>query len=448
MQASPPSLEPANQSPPQQGPATRTDAGFAQIAVTTLLVILAFSAGWFGNGFVNRNNYISPDDTNQYIINQAWREINDNYVFTQNIDKQKMAYAAINAMVQTLNDPGHTRFDTPEQYQAENSQENNQSSIGIGVVLSGGGKDPITVAEVFPDSPAAKGGLRPGDQIVGVDGKDVRDMTIDQARPLIRGSAQAGTQVTLTLVRPSAGPAPFSVTLTRGEIQEPTTVSFMIPDLNLAYIQLVNFSQNADDKIREALQTAQSQHAAGIILDLRGNGGGYLQSAVDVSSEFIAAGPGKNVLITRTRSSSQTFPVRSDPKGLATATPLVVLVDGDTASAAEITAGAIAIIRPDVHVVGERTYGTGTVLLPYPLADGSVLVLGTQEWLLPNGQSIYHHGYTPDQVVALPQNVAALSGLSSPNPQPTYADIQKSGDTQMLKAIQDLVPQAGVKPAA
>src|SRR5262245_56832154 len=101
-----------------------------------------------------------------------------------------MAYAAINAMVGTLNDPGHTRFDTPEQYRAENSQDNNQSSVGIGVVLSGGGKEPLTITEVFPDSPAAKGGLRPGDQIVAVDGKDIRGMTIDQARPLIRGSAK------------------------------------------------------------------------------------------------------------------------------------------------------------------------------------------------------------------------------------------------------------------
>jgi carboxyl-terminal processing protease len=441
MQTIPDTNGPFSPVPPNNDPRARLDYGYAQIAVTTLLVVLAFTAGWFGNGFVNRKNYVS-NDINQTVMNQAWDEITTNFAVPSQVDKRKMAYAAINAMVATLNDPGHTRFETPEEYNNEAGQLNNQGTVGIGVELSGGGSAPITIVAVFPDTPAANGGLQPGDQIVAVNGSDVRGMTLDQVHPLIVG--QENTSVSLTYVRPSVNPsARITVALVRKRFVPPTALSYIIPEANLAYIQLLDFSGNADKELRTQIQAAQKLHVAGIIFDLRGNGGGELDQTYLVASEFIPAGPNKNVVLTETRDGTRTAqPVQSG--GLATSTPVVVLVDGDTASAAEITAGAIAIDRPGVHVVGQSTFGTGTVLEPKTLDDGSVLLLATAQWLLPNGQSVYHKGLAPDQPVTLPKNVVPLTALTAPNNQANLAYIQKYNDTQLLQAIKDLQqPVAG-----
>src|SRR5262249_29836654 len=154
-------------------------------------------------------------------------------------------------------------------------------------------------------------------------------------------------------------------------------------------ISILQFTESAGNDLRKALQDAlNQQHATGVILDLRDNPGGYLDQAVSVASQFIPAGSGKNVLIQKTRDSSQSVPVQAG--GLATKTPLVFPVNGAAAGAPEITAGAIKVNRPDAKIVGETTAGTGTILQTIYLADGSALVLGTGEWLLPNGDSIYH----------------------------------------------------------
>jgi carboxyl-terminal processing protease len=411
-----------------------SDRGIAQIVVTSLLVVLAFGAGWFGNAFVNQANYIPADDVNQHIINQAYTEINKNYVFTGAIDKQKMAYAAINAMVETLKDEGHSRFETPEEYKNEAGQLNNDKIIGIGVYLGGGGDKPLTITAVMPNSPAAKANLKAGDQITAVNGTTIKGLTLDQVRPLIKGDGKEGSSVTLTIVRPTeTPPAPRDVTLIRAEITPPTAVGYTISDLNIAHIQLLDFSANADDELKKAIRDAQAKQVKGIILDLRGNGGGYLDQAVNVTSEFVPAGTDKNVMILRTRTTSQTLKVKTG--GLATTTPLVILVDGNTASAAEITAGSIAINRPDAQTVGVKTFGTGTVLEPKTLADGSTLILGTGEWRLPNDTSIYNKGYVPQNVVELPQDVVAFTPLSANGDLTTYANIKASNDTQLLRAI-------------
>jgi carboxyl-terminal processing protease len=389
-------------------------------------------------GFAEANAFGS----NQHIINQAYSEINKNYVFTNAIDKQKMAYAAINAMVDTLGDTGHSRFETPEEYKNEASQLNNDKIIGIGVYLGGGGDKPLIITAIMPNSPAAKAGLKAGDQISAVNGTALKGLTIEQSSPLIKGDGKEGSSVTLTIVTPTATPpTPRDVTLVRAEITPPTAVSYTISDLNIAHIQLLGFSANADDEMKKAIRDAQSKHVKGIILDLRGNGGGYLDQAVNVTSEFVPAGADKNVMILKTRTTSETLKVKSG--GLATTTPLVILVDGNTASAAEITAGAIALDRSDVQTVGETTFGTGTVLEPKTLADGSTLILGTGEWLLPNEKSVYHNGYEPQNVVALPKDVVAYTPLTANGDLTTLANIKASNDTQLLKAIELMQAKTG-----
>ncbi len=415
----------------------------SQMVVTSLLVLIAFGAGWFGNAYVNQGRYVSSSD--ELLIHQAWVDINNNFVVTSHINHKQMAYDAISAMVNSLGDTGHSRFETPEEFAQENQQLQDQSQVGIGVSLSGGGSSPIRIDEVFPGSAAYKGGLKPGDLIISVNGKSLKGYTIEQARPLITG--KVGTQVTLGITRPTVSPAKtFSVTLTRAPFTVPTVSTFKIPGTNLVDIELTQFSANADSELRKALLQAKQDNASGIILDLRGNPGGYLDQAQAVASEFIASGSGHNVLIEKTRTSQSTVPVL--PNGVATTMPLVILVDGNTASAAEITTGAIHINRPSVHVVGQKTFGTGTVLQSFMLADGSALVLGTQEFLLPNGQSIYGKGYMPDTPVTLPANVTPLSPLVANETNVDQRQLIQSDDTQLLTAIGILAPNSAYAKAA
>lgn len=444
----PPDANPTPSPIATQADAARTrrraaDGALGQMIVTSLLVVLAFGAGWFGNAYVNQGRYISSPD--ELLIHQAWTHINNNFVVTSRINQKQMAYAAINAMVGTLGDTGHSRFETPEQFAQENQQLQDQGIVGIGVSLSGGGAQPLRIEEVFPGSAADKGGLRPGDEIVTVNGKSIKGLTIDQARPLIAG--KAGTQVAIGVVRPTVTPTKIlTVTLTRATFTVPTVSTYSIPGTSLVDIQLTQFSANADTELKKALDQAKAQGATGIIFDLRGNPGGYLDQAQQVASEFIASGPNRNVLIEKTRTSSQTVPVL--PGGVATDTPLVILVDNNTASAAEITTGAIHVYRPTAPVVGQTTFGTGTVLQSYVLADGSALILGTQEFLLPNGQSIYGKGFEPTLPVALPTNVSPVLPLAANELHQTEAQLIASRDTQLLKAISLLAPSSPYAKAA
>ncbi len=440
-----PSIQPA----PEQRQYTERQ-GYArglitQTVIWCLLVVIAFGSGWFGNAFVNRDNYVAPN-SDEHLIVQAWDDINNNFVDTSKINSKAMAYAAIDAMVNSLKDTGHSRFQTKAEFDQSQNQINNSSTVGIGVYLSGGGKDPLRIDSIIPDSPASKSGkLKPGDLIIAVDGKDIRGMTIDQVRPLIGG--KEGTNVTLTIKRVSTNPpTTFDVTLTRESFTAPLVVTYIEPTLNVAVIQITAFFAGADAQLQKALKEAKAAHVKGIVLDLRDNGGGLLDEGISVASEFIPAGPNKNVLIVRSRTDRQPDAVK--PGGLATDTPLVILVNNNTASAAEIVTGAIKVNRPDVHVIGERTFGTGTVLQPFTLADGSVILLGIADFLLPDGSSTFDKGIIPDQPVTLPKNVTPISPLVAKELNYTLKDIEQSGDSQLLKGLEDISGQNLEQPAA
>src|SRR5215469_14692454 len=166
----------------QEAPITPTSSGsertpytqgIGQIVITAILVVVSFAAGWFGSAYANRQNTATGD---QRLVLQAWNSINQYYVVTSSIDQKKMAYAAISAIVGTLGDTGHSRFETPEEFQQEQQDLQNQATVGIGVYISGGGSQPLTIDSVIPGSPAAKSNpqLRPGDEIVGVNGKSIQ----------------------------------------------------------------------------------------------------------------------------------------------------------------------------------------------------------------------------------------------------------------------------------
>jgi carboxyl-terminal processing protease len=245
----------------------------------------------------------------------------------------------------------------------------------------------------------------------------------------------AGTQVTLTVLTPDTG-LTRDVTLTRAHITLHNVVWQRLPGTNVAHLRIVAFSKGVTDDLKQALTEIQQQGLTGIVLDLRNDPGGLLDEAVGVASQFLGSG---NVLLEKDAQGKVTeVPVQKG--GLALDTPLIVLVNEGTASAAEIVSGALQDAGR-ATLVGETTFGTGTVLNQFGLSDGSALLLATEEWLTPNGRLIWHQGIAPDEAVALPTGTAPV--LPEAEAGMTPEQLQASGDAQLLRALELL---AGAAP--
>lgn len=365
------------------------------------------------------------------LVEQAWRDIQDNYVDAQDLDNQKLAYAAIEGIVDAVGDSGHTTFMTAAEAKAMD-QSLSGTFVGIGVqVAPDDGKGGVVVGQVFPNTPALEAGLRRGDRVVAVDGKPTTGQAQEQIIASIRGPE--GTQVTLTVQR--AGVADFSVTITRRKYDLPLSSWTMIPGRRVAFIRLDSFATGAGKAVVAALGAAEKAGATAIVFDLRDNGGGYVNEAVAVASQFVGDG---TVYQSVDRSGAvKDIPV--EPGGLATTIPLVVLTNGSTASAAEIVTGCIQDAGR-AQVVGEKTFGTGTVLGRFELADGSVLRIGTERWLTRDGRPIWHEGLDPSVAVPLPASVVPLTpdGVNGM----TAAELARSDDAQLLRAL-DLLTGKG-----
>jgi carboxyl-terminal processing protease len=385
------------------------------------------ATGWILAGANGRSEPITAH-ADAPLLWQAWNLAEAHYVDTTALRPKQMIYGAITGMLNALGDTDHTRFLTPADVKQENTDLSGHF-VGIGVQVNFKNGRPVVVAPI-PNSPALRAGLRAGDVILAVDNKDTAQMNPTDLAANIRGAA--GTSVQLLILRPG-NQSTIKVTVQRAAIVQPAveTHSFTVNGKPLMHIHIAQFSANADSQLRTALQTASQEHAAGIILDLRDNPGGLLDQAVATSSEFLSSG---NVLLEQGRNGvKQPDPVKSG--GLATTTPLVVLINQGTASAAEITAGAIEDHQRG-QLVGATTFGTGTVLNNYSLSDGSEVLLGTEEWLTPNGQIIWHHGITPTQPVALPGNVTPV--YPSAEDGQTGEQLLQSDDAQLVQAIKDL----------
>ncbi len=372
---------------------------------------------------------------------QAWEIVQGHFVDRQALDPKNLTYGAIRGMVQALGDEGHTTFLTPSEREQQQTELSGKFS-GIGAQLGVRDSLPVIVAP-FDGSPAQKAGVKAGDIIMKVDGEDVTTMTLNQIVSKIRGPE--GTKVVLTLLRP-ADTKSVEITITRGEITVPAATWAVVPGTKVALIRLSQFSANAKDDIVAAIKGARDQGANAVIVDVRNNPGGLLEQAISVTSQFIKDG---NVLLEED-AQGQRKPYPVEPGGLATDMPMVVLVNPGTASSAEIFAGAIQDHKRG-QVVGETTFGTGTVLQPFVLDDGSELLVGTKQWLTPNGRLIRKHGITPDVEVKL----AIGTDLVSPGAvkDMTLDKLESSTDTQLLKALEllgaipktDTQPQSGTK---
>jgi carboxyl-terminal processing protease len=411
-----------------------------KVIAAIFVLALVFSSGVGGGIIVDRqiSRMTSQASTQQdqgldySLIREAWNTINRVYVDRSALNEQTLTYGAISGMVTALGDTGHSTFLTPEMVKSEHNFTQGEFE-GIGALLEMKDGRPTIVAP-FDGSPAQKAGVKPGDVILQVDGNDVSGQSLTQIVSQVSGPA--GTQVTLTLQDPTSGTT-REVTITRAKIQIHNVTWHMLPGTTLAHVRIAAFSSGATDDLKKALQEAEAQGATGIVLDLRNDPGGLLSEAVNVASQFLSSG---NVMLEKD-AQGNTKPLPVEKGGIATKIPLVVLINNGTASAAEIVSGALKDAGR-ATLIGETTFGTGTVLNEFPLSDGSAILLATEEWLTPNGTSFWHKGIQPDTQVSLPANASPVipdqeSGMSA-------QQLQDSQDTQLLKGIQTL--QSELKP--
>ena len=338
---------------------------------------------------------------------EAWDIVHQEYV-DQPVNDLNLMRGAIEGMLGALGDP-HTSYMTPDEYtQANESLEGEYEGIGAWVDTSG---EYVEIISPMKGSPAAEAGLLPKDLIIAIDGEDMSGIPGDIALQSILGPA--GSDVTLTIRRENET---FDVTITRQQIIVPTVEHEMLED-DIAYIALYTYGDKSTEQLRDALRDLLAQDPIGLIFDLRNNGGGYLTTAIEVVSEFIRDG----VVMYEQEGDGVIRTYEAISGGLATEIPLVVLVNEGTASASEITAGAIQD-RGRGPLVGAVTFGKGSVQNWIPLNDNAGAVRVTvARWLTPDQRQLSGDGLTPEYIVEM-----------------TEEDYTEGRDPQLEKAVQVL----------
>ena len=310
--------------------------------------------------------------------------------------------AALSGETAALHDP-YTLLFRPVAFKRFNAYLDGATFGGIGANLAIAASG-ATIADTFDGSPAANAGLRPGDTIVAVDGVSVVGKEAADVSRALRG--KIGSAVTLSVVR--APSAPKTYALVRAKIVPPLVTSRILAG-GIGYVSLARFGDDAARQVRAAIVRLKAGGMRALVLDLRGNGGGYGDEAKKIASEFIASGP---IFTTRERGGATT--VERAAGGVAFDGTLAVLVDGDTASASEIVAGALQ----DTHravIIGTKTFGKGVVQSIFPLPDGAAMKVTTARYMTPNGRDIDRIGLVPDIVVVEPAD--AVHGDPARDPQ-------------------------------
>ncbi len=371
-------------------------------------------------------------DSPKAVVDEVWQLVNREYVdgtfnrvnwqatrqslLNRNYTSKDQAYLAIRGALKQLGDP-YTRFLDPRQYQELTDQTSGElSGIGIRMELNEKTKR-LTVVDALEKSPALKAGIRAGDEILGIDGKPTQGMKIEDASKLIRG--KAGTAITLRLGRQGQGN--FDVKLTRAQI-EVSTVSYSLKQegsRRVGYIRLSEFSAPAPKEMRQAIQTLQAQQVTGFVLDLRGDPGGLLDSSVEIARMWLDDG----AIVRTVDRIGDSEELKANHTQL-TKLPLVVLVDGNSASASEILSGALQDHRR-AKIVGSQTFGKALVQSVHSLSDGSGLAVTIAHYFTPDGTDINHKGITPnikiDLTEAQQQQLATNPSLIATQDDPQYA---------------------------
>ena len=387
-----------------------------------LLVLLSFSAG-FGLNWVLVHRNLEADLTQEIapfsVFWEAWHILQRDF-YGDLPDEQELTYGAIRGVVTLLDDP-YTSFVEPQPRELERHDlQGRFGGIGAWIEHQGPG---TFVLDPMRERPAAQAGMQKGDVLAAVDGVEITTETsLEDVLTMIRGPVDSIVRI---VVRREGIDELLTFEIKRQEFQIPS-VSWRLLDQEptIGYVKLNLFSERTANELQEALDDLSSQGAEQIILDLRDNGGGLLQAAIDVCSKFIQDGV---VLYEQKRDDEEKFyPAKS--KGTVSELPLVVLVNGGTASASEIVAGAIQD-RGRGILIGETTFGKGSVQLIYDLSDGSSLHVTAARWLTPDRHLIDGSGLMPDIEIAL-----------------TAEDREQGRDPQLEQAIRQLRQQAKLTP--
>jgi carboxyl-terminal processing protease len=349
-----------------------------------LAVLGSFAIGiWTGKSSCHA---LPPEDADMTLFWEAWHKLEENFVDKSKIDHQKMVYGAIEGMVASLGDP-YTAFFTPSD--SKKFLEDTAGSFeGVGMEI-GIKKDQLQVVTPLENSPAQKAGIRAGDIIVKIDGKSAAGITTDEAVDLIRG--EKGTEVTLALYRESWKETK-DFKLIRAVIQVPS-LEWEIKNGDIAHIQLYQFTEKASNDFKAAAVDIINSPAKRIVLDVRNNPGGYLSVSQDIAGWFLKKGQ----VVTHESSgiAAENVDYLSEGPSLLEKYPLVILINGGSASASEILAGALRDNR-QIKLVGEKSFGKGSVQQLMPFGNGSSLKVTIAKWLTPNGDQISEIGLTPD----------------------------------------------------
>ncbi|HRY34757.1 MAG TPA: S41 family peptidase [Smithellaceae bacterium] len=358
------------------------------------LVFAIVIIGFFVVFWTSSDSLVSAKEKNIYKEIKTFNEVLDmvqkNYV--DQVDSSSLIQGAINGMIKTL-DP-HSSFMTPDVYKGlEEETQGHFGGIGIEITLV---KDVLTVVSPIEDTPAYKAGVKAGDQIIKIDGKTTKDISMMEAVKKLRG--KKGTKVTITITREGMI-KPKNIILTRAEIQV-QSVKAKTFDHNIGYIRISSFNEKTAADLRKALADVKvkSNPMQGLVLDLRNDPGGLLNQAIEVSDMFLRSGV---IVSTRGRTKSMETRMQAKDDGAREVTvPMVVLVNEGTASAAEIVAGALQD-NGRALIAGTKTFGKASVQTVIRLEDGSALKLTTARYYTPKGRSIQAEGIKPDLIVKL-----------------------------------------------
>ncbi len=357
---------------------------------------------------------------------KVWETIDEKYPGASEITNQERVYGAIAGLMGSLEDPYSVFFDPEETKSFEDEIAGNFSGVGMEVDIK---DDILTVVAPLKDTPAYRAGIKPGDRIIKIDDTLTSDMTVDKAVKLIRG--EKGTEIRMTILHLGEDTSE-EIKIIRDIINVPTLETELRPD-GIFVIKLFSFSANSADLFKNALKEFALTKSDKLVLDLRGNPGGYLNTAIYVSSWFLPAG---KIVVTEDyggdtepevfRSKGYKVLINKDTNVLGDKLKFVILINQGSASASEIVAGAMQDHKRAI-LVGEKSFGKGSVQEVVPVTDDTILKITIAKWLTPNGNLIAETGLTPDYEIILD------------------AKDKKVNDLQMNKAVELLNNWPGIK---
>lgn len=367
---------------------------------------------YFGGQFLAQMNIALPFGMSNMAKICQIEEMLDTY-YVEDYDKELAEELMYTGLVAGVGDP-YTYYLSADSL-AEQVEKNSGHFVGIGVEIYAGDDGYIVVSSVTPGGPAEAAGILTEDKITEVDGESITGKTAADVSALVKG--EEGTDVTLTIFRESTGEV-LEKTVTRQDIQV-QTVSWRMMDDNIGYISITNFRENTHNQFKEALDTLEAEGMEKLVLDLRNNTGGLVKSAHEIGEELLPEGI---MVYTMDKEGNREDTLCDD---VYNDVPMVVLVNGNSASAAEILAGAIQDTGRG-ELIGTTTFGKGLVQRLFTLPDGSGLNVTIQKYYTPNGTSIHGVGITPDYEVELPEEYAQQTNIPA------------EADTQLQKAVEVL----------